>query len=148
MIRDERIRYVLEHPERTQVQSDARIRKWALTREVGMFLRVFARVLIRLRRLKEALQADEGARLVSRVKAPLRQTANAASSLWSFMTGFSPSTMARRPQVQNVRRFPSRSKRPDSCSSFISSCASSSCPAAVGWTKSQVLKGRPLLFCR
>ncbi len=99
MIRDEWITYVLEHPARTQVQSDGRIRKQALTREVGMFLRVFARVLIRLRRLEKALQADERARLVSRVKPPLRQRASAASSLRQFMTGFSRSTMARRHQA-------------------------------------------------
>jgi hypothetical protein len=40
MIRDEWIRHVLEHPERSQTQSDGRIRKWARIAETGKFLRV------------------------------------------------------------------------------------------------------------
>ena len=39
-IRDEWITYVLEHPERTETQSDGRIRKWAKITETGKFLRV------------------------------------------------------------------------------------------------------------
>ena len=40
MIRDEWIVHVIEHPEKTKVQSDGRIRKWAWISEVGKFLRV------------------------------------------------------------------------------------------------------------
>lgn len=39
-IRDEWIRRVIEHPEKIQVQSDGRIRKWARIVETGKFLRV------------------------------------------------------------------------------------------------------------
>jgi len=39
-IRDEWIRHVLERPEKTQVQSDGRIRKWARIAETGKYLRV------------------------------------------------------------------------------------------------------------
>jgi hypothetical protein len=40
MIRDEWISRVLEHPEKTEVQSDGRIRKWARIAEAGRFLRI------------------------------------------------------------------------------------------------------------
>jgi hypothetical protein len=39
-IRDEWIRHVIEHPEKTEVQSDGRIRKWAQIAEAGKTLRV------------------------------------------------------------------------------------------------------------
>ena len=39
-IREEWIRRVIEHPEKIQVQSDGRIRKWARIVETGKFLRV------------------------------------------------------------------------------------------------------------
>ena len=39
-IRDEWIRYVLDHAEKTEVQSDGRIRKWARIAEAGKVLRV------------------------------------------------------------------------------------------------------------
>lgn len=39
-IRDEWIAQVVTHPERTEVQSDGRIRKWARIPEAGKFLRV------------------------------------------------------------------------------------------------------------
>lgn len=39
-IRDEWISQVVEHAERTEVQSDGRIRKWARIAETGKFLRV------------------------------------------------------------------------------------------------------------
>jgi hypothetical protein len=39
-IPEEWIMRVIEHPERTEVQSDGRIRKWAKIREAGRFLRV------------------------------------------------------------------------------------------------------------
>ena len=39
-IRDEWLSHVLEHPEKTQVQSDGRIRKWARIVETGKVLRV------------------------------------------------------------------------------------------------------------
>ena len=39
-IRDEWISQVLEHAEKTEVQSDGRIRKWARIPETGKFLRV------------------------------------------------------------------------------------------------------------
>ena len=37
---EEWIRYVLDHPEKTENQSDGRIRKWAKIAETGRFLRV------------------------------------------------------------------------------------------------------------
>ncbi len=40
MIRDEWIDLVVEFPEKTEVQSDGRIRKWAWISEAGKFLRV------------------------------------------------------------------------------------------------------------
>lgn len=39
-IRDEWIHHVLDHAEKTEVQSDGRIRKWARIAEVGKVLRV------------------------------------------------------------------------------------------------------------
>jgi len=39
-IRDEWITQVVTHPERTEVQSDGRIRKWARIPAAGKFLRV------------------------------------------------------------------------------------------------------------
>ena len=39
-IRDEWISHVVDHAERTEVQSDGRIRKWARIAETGKFLRV------------------------------------------------------------------------------------------------------------
>lgn len=39
-IRDEWITYVLDNPEKTETQSDGRIRKWAKITETGKFLRV------------------------------------------------------------------------------------------------------------
>jgi hypothetical protein len=39
-IRDEWINHVVEHAEKTEVQSDGRIRKWARIAETGKFLRV------------------------------------------------------------------------------------------------------------
>jgi len=39
-IRDEWIKYVIESPEKTQIQSDGRIRKWAKISEVNKYLRV------------------------------------------------------------------------------------------------------------
>jgi hypothetical protein len=39
-IRDEWIKYVIHCAERTEVQSDGRIRKWARIPETGKFLRV------------------------------------------------------------------------------------------------------------
>jgi len=39
-IRDEWIRYVLDHAAKTETQSDGRIRKWARIAETGKFLRV------------------------------------------------------------------------------------------------------------
>lgn len=39
-IRDEWISYVVDHPEKTEVQSDGRVRKWARIAEAGKFLRV------------------------------------------------------------------------------------------------------------
>ncbi len=39
-IRDEWISHVLEHAEKTEVQTDGRIRKWARIAETGKFLRV------------------------------------------------------------------------------------------------------------
>ena len=39
-IRDEWIRHVLDHPEKSEVQSDGRIRKWARIAETGKSLRV------------------------------------------------------------------------------------------------------------
>ena len=39
-IRDEWIRHVLDHAEKTEVQADGRIRKWARIAETGKFLRV------------------------------------------------------------------------------------------------------------
>ena len=39
-IRDEWISYAVDHAEKTQVQSDGRIRKWARIAEPGKFLRV------------------------------------------------------------------------------------------------------------
>ena len=40
IIRDEWITYVIQTPEKTEVQSDGRIRKWAWIPEQGKFLRV------------------------------------------------------------------------------------------------------------
>lgn len=40
IIRDEWISYVIETPEKTEVQADGRIRKWAWISEEGKFLRV------------------------------------------------------------------------------------------------------------
>lgn len=39
-IRNEWIRQVVDHAEKTEVQSDGRIRKWARIAETGKFLRV------------------------------------------------------------------------------------------------------------
>jgi len=39
-IRDEWIRHVLDHAEKSEVQSDGRIRKWARITETGKVLRV------------------------------------------------------------------------------------------------------------
>lgn len=39
-IRDEWIKHVIEHPEKTEVQSDGRTRKWARIAETGKVLRV------------------------------------------------------------------------------------------------------------
>ena len=40
MIRDEWINHVLDQPEKTEIQSDGRMRKWARIPEIGKFLRV------------------------------------------------------------------------------------------------------------
>jgi hypothetical protein len=39
-IKDDWITQAIENPEKTEVQSDGRIRKWALIDEVGKYLRV------------------------------------------------------------------------------------------------------------
>ena len=39
-IKDEWIKFVIEKPEKVEIQSDGRIRKWAKIPEVGKFLRV------------------------------------------------------------------------------------------------------------
>jgi hypothetical protein len=39
-IRDEWIQHVIDHPQRTEVQSDGRVRKWARIAEAGKVLRV------------------------------------------------------------------------------------------------------------
>ncbi len=39
-IKDKWIEHVLDNPERTQIQSDGRIRKWAKIAEVNKYLRV------------------------------------------------------------------------------------------------------------
>jgi hypothetical protein len=39
-MRDEWIRQVIEHAEKTEIQSDRRIRKWGRITETGQFLRV------------------------------------------------------------------------------------------------------------
>ena len=39
-IKDEWIKYVIDNPERTQIQSDGRIRKWAKIAEINKYLRV------------------------------------------------------------------------------------------------------------
>jgi len=39
-IRDEWIAFVMEHPEKAEIQSDGRVRKWARIGEVGKVLRV------------------------------------------------------------------------------------------------------------
>ena len=39
-IRDEWIMYAIQRPEKTEIQSDGRIRKWAWIPEAGRFLRV------------------------------------------------------------------------------------------------------------
>jgi hypothetical protein len=39
IIRDEWVAHVLAHAERTELQSDGRIRKWALIPEAGKYLR-------------------------------------------------------------------------------------------------------------
>ncbi|WP_417913387.1 hypothetical protein [Candidatus Electronema sp. TJ] len=40
IIKNEWIKQVVEHPERIEIQSDGRIRKWALIEEVNKYLRV------------------------------------------------------------------------------------------------------------
>ena len=39
-IKKDWIKFVIEHPEKTEIQSDGRIRKWAKISEVGKYLRV------------------------------------------------------------------------------------------------------------
>jgi hypothetical protein len=39
-IKDEWIKFVIENPEKTQIQSDGRIRKWSRISEVNKYLRV------------------------------------------------------------------------------------------------------------
>jgi len=39
-IKDEWIEFVIENPEKTQIQSDGRIRKWSKITEVNKYLRV------------------------------------------------------------------------------------------------------------
>ena len=39
-IKDQWIKYVIDNPERTQIQSDGRIRKWAKIAEINKYLRV------------------------------------------------------------------------------------------------------------
>jgi len=39
-IKDKWIKYVIDNPERTQIQSDGKIRKWAKITEVNKYLRV------------------------------------------------------------------------------------------------------------
>lgn len=39
-IKEEWIKFVIENPERTEIQSDGRIRKWAKISEKGRYLRV------------------------------------------------------------------------------------------------------------
>jgi len=39
-IKDKWIKHVIDNPERTQIQSDGRIRKWAKIAEVNKYLRV------------------------------------------------------------------------------------------------------------
>ncbi|MCK6557385.1 hypothetical protein L6Q96_22825 [Candidatus Binatia bacterium] len=39
-MRDEWISHVVQHSEKTEVQSDGRVRKWARIAETGKFLRV------------------------------------------------------------------------------------------------------------
>jgi hypothetical protein len=46
-IRDEWISHVVEQAERTEVQSDGRIRKWARIAETGKFLRVICWTMAR-----------------------------------------------------------------------------------------------------
>jgi hypothetical protein len=40
LIKKEWINFVVEHPEKTEIQSDGRIRKWAKIKEAGKYLRV------------------------------------------------------------------------------------------------------------
>lgn len=40
IIKDQWIEYVISHPEKTVIQSDGRIRKWAWIEEVAKYLRV------------------------------------------------------------------------------------------------------------
>jgi len=39
-IKDEWIEFVIENPEKTQIQSDGRIRKWSKITEVNKYLRI------------------------------------------------------------------------------------------------------------
>ena len=39
-IKEDWIKFVIENPEKTEIQSDGRIRKWAKKSEVGKYLRV------------------------------------------------------------------------------------------------------------
>jgi len=39
-IKEDWIKFVIENPEKTEIQSDGRIRKWAKISEVGKYLRV------------------------------------------------------------------------------------------------------------
>ena len=40
LIKEEWIRFVIEHPEKTEIQADGRTRKWAKIRELDKHLRV------------------------------------------------------------------------------------------------------------
>ncbi len=40
IIKDEWLEFVVKNPEKTEIQSDGRIRKWAKIDEVGKYLRV------------------------------------------------------------------------------------------------------------
>ena len=40
IIKDEWLDYVVKNPEKTEIQSDGRIRKWAKIDEVGKYLRI------------------------------------------------------------------------------------------------------------
>jgi len=39
-IKEEWILFVINHPQKTEIQSDGRVRKWAKIEEVGKYLRV------------------------------------------------------------------------------------------------------------